>query len=44
MVVDCFRAEPLERLAAARSEDDESLEARDSEDPLGEMPGRWEVR
>jgi hypothetical protein len=44
MVVDCFRAEPLVRFEAPRSDDEESLDTSDRDEPLGEIPGLWDVR
>lgn len=43
-VVDCFNAEPLLRFDAPSSEDEESFEASDNEEPLGDRPGRCDVR
>jgi hypothetical protein len=43
-VVDCFRADPLIRFDAPSSEDEESFETSDKDEPLGEMPGRCDVR
>ena len=43
-VVDCFRAEPLFRFDAPSSEDEESFDASDNEDPLCESPGLCDVR
>lgn len=40
-VVDCFKAEPLGFREEARREDvDESLDANEREDDLGDIPGR----
>ena len=44
IVVDCFRAEPLARFEDARSDEaEESLDTKDNEEPLGEMPGLCDV-
>jgi hypothetical protein len=43
-VVDCFRAEPLVRFEAPRSDEEESLEANDREELLEGRPGLCDVR
>lgn len=39
----CLKPDPFGLRAEDRSDDEDSLEANDSEDPRGDTPGRWDV-
>ena len=43
MVEACLRPDPFGLRAEDRSDEDESLETKESDEPRGDTPGRWDV-
>jgi hypothetical protein len=39
----CLKPDPFGLRAEDRSDEEDSVEANDSEDPRGDTPGRWDV-